>query len=119
MRDYQSGLSAVGVQNILPSTRWMSVRFAKKNHLAHATIHLRDGTTAVRIGEANKPSKVIVLLHGGGYMAGALPEHIAYTFRPSKTPLKGVAMYVLQYGMSLSLSSSKRVHLPTHNTRTY
>lgn len=103
MRDYQYGLSAVGIQNILPSTKWMCLRFAKKSRLAHATIHLRDGSTAIKIGPS-KPSKVLVLFHGGGYMAPALSEHMHFACCFAKTLPEGVSLYVLQYGMFSFLS---------------
>ncbi|OAA57631.1 Alpha/beta hydrolase fold-3 [Niveomyces insectorum RCEF 264] len=107
MRDYQYGLSAVGIQNLLPSTSWTCRRFARKNGLPHATIHLRDGTTAVRIGES-QPSKAVVFFHGGGYMAPALSDHAHFACGFAKTLPAGVAVYVLQY----ALASETANHYP-------
>lgn len=124
MRDYQYGLSAVGIQNLLPSTRWMARAFARSNRLPYALIHLRDGTTAICLGpkKANAkakaeaeastspsaspsappsaPRKAVIMFHGGGYMGPALGEHIHLACGFAKTLPDNVALYILQYGLA-------------------
>jgi len=97
MRDYQCGLNAVGIQNLLPSTSKTSRQYARKHGIPYSSIQLQDGTVALWLGPS-KPAKVVVLFHGGGYMAPALGEHISFAFGFAKSPPKDVAVVVLQYG---------------------
>jgi acetyl esterase/lipase len=97
MRDYQCGLNAVGIQNLLPSTSKTCVNFAKKHGISHSKIQLPDGTLALWLGP-RKANKVIVFFHGGGYMAPALSEHMSFAFGFAKSPRKDVSVVVLQYG---------------------
>lgn len=103
MRAYQHGLSAVGIQNVLPSTRWMARRFARRHRLPYALVHLRGGTTAVRLGasrpSSSPPAKVLVLFHGGGYAAPALGQHIHLAYGFTEKPPDDVLVYYLQYGV--------------------
>ncbi|CAK7216767.1 hypothetical protein SEUCBS140593_002981 [Sporothrix eucalyptigena] len=116
MRDYQYGLSAIGIQNLLPSTRWMARQFARGNRIPFAEVHLRDGTTAFRLGGPKKtksgsasssesstpspPGKVIVMFHGGGYMGPALGEHIKLACGFADKLPEGVTVYILQYALA-------------------
>ncbi|TAQ86633.1 hypothetical protein B7494_g5047 [Chlorociboria aeruginascens] len=107
MRDYQGGLNAVGIQNLLPATSKTCEKFAKRNRIEHSKIELPDGTTAIWLG-SRKASKIVVFFHGGGYMAPALPEHIAFAFGFANPSQKDVAVVVLQY----SLASEEANHYP-------
>ncbi|CAK7217755.1 hypothetical protein SBRCBS47491_003278 [Sporothrix bragantina] len=114
MRDYQYGFSAVGIQNLLPSTRWMARQFARSNRIPFAQLHLRDGTTAFRLGgpstkatagdsnmsSSSSPGRTIVMFHGGGYMGPALGEHIHLACGFSKKLPEGVTVYILQYALA-------------------
>ncbi|CAK7211032.1 hypothetical protein SCUCBS95973_000992 [Sporothrix curviconia] len=119
MRDYQYGFNAVGIQNLLPSTRWMASHFARSNRMPFAQLHLRDGTTAFRLGgpktSSNKaggsnssspppspsppPGRSVVMFHGGGYMGPALGEHIQLACGFSNKLPEGATVYILQYAL--------------------
>ncbi|GAB1316438.1 hypothetical protein MFIFM68171_06648 [Madurella fahalii] len=107
MRDYQCGLGAVGIQNLLPATATTCRWFARRHGLPHSKIVLADGTIAVWIGPA-EPAKVVVVFHGGGYMAPALPQHVALPFGFAKSPRRDSAVVVLQY----DLASENANHYP-------
>ncbi|KAI6777805.1 uncharacterized protein J7T54_002841 [Emericellopsis cladophorae] len=107
MRAYQCGLGAVQVQNLLPGTSKTCARFAKARGVPHATIHLPDGSTAAWLGP-REAKKVVVLFHGGGYMAPALTDHISLAFGFSKQVRGDVAVAVLHY----SLASEGANHYP-------
>lgn len=96
VRDYQSGLPAVGIQNLLPTTSKTCERFAKKHKIPRSKLQLADGTIAEWLGSP-KASKTVILFHGGGFMAPALPEHISLAFG-FKDPRKDVSVIALQYG---------------------
>lgn len=96
MRDYQGGLNAVGIQNLLPSTSKRCARFAKRHGIKQSKIQLPDGTIAHWLGP-RKASKVIILFHGGGYMSPALSEHLSLAFGFARPPQKDVSVVVLQY----------------------
>lgn len=117
MRDYQYGLSAVGIQNLLPSTKWMARSFARSNKLPYALIHLRDGTTAIVLGPkvakkkskpaapvtesaSTAPRRAVVMFHGGGYMGPALGQHIHLACGFAKSLPENVYVYILQYGLA-------------------
>jgi hypothetical protein len=96
MRDYQSGLSAVQIQNVRPKTTKTCVKFALRYGMAHTTIRLEDGTTAVRLGRGSK-DKVVVYFHGGGYMAPALHQHPMCACGFAETIPDNTSVYILQY----------------------
>lgn len=95
MRDYQCGLNAVGIQNLLPSTSKSCERFAKKHRVPLSKVQLPDETIALRFGPS-KASNVIVLFHGGGYMAPILDQHISLAFGFSAPPRKDIVVFILQ-----------------------
>ncbi|KAK7403907.1 hypothetical protein QQX98_010314 [Neonectria punicea] len=97
MLDYQYGLNAVGIQNLLPSTVKTCKKVAKKQGAPSTEICLGDGTKAVRIG-LGRAEKVIVLFHGGGYMAPALPEHAKLAMGFADSLPDNTSAFVLQYG---------------------
>ena len=97
MRDYQTGLDAVGIQNLLPCTATICRWYARRRGMEHATICLDDGTSAVRMGPGAAPS-VVVLFHGGAYMASVLPDHLHFALGFADAPPKDTRVYVLQYG---------------------
>ncbi|KAH8599505.1 Alpha/Beta hydrolase protein [Bisporella sp. PMI_857] len=102
MRDYQSGLNAIGIQNLLPSTSKTCKQFAKKHKLQQSTIQLSDGSAALWLGQP-EASKIIISFHGGGYMAPILSSHISLAFGFAKHPQidrKNVAVVVLQYDLA-------------------
>ena len=102
MLDYQSGLNAVGIQNLLPSTAKTCKKIAKKKGIPHTEIHLSDGTKAVRFG-LGRTEKVIILFHGGGYMAPALPEHAKLACGFADSLPDNTSAFVLQYGKTFLL----------------
>lgn len=97
VRDYQSGLDAIGIQNLLPSTSKTCAKFAKKHGVEQSRIQLADGTIAQWLGP-RKAAKTIILFHGGGYMSPALNEHMFLAFGSAQPPRKDVSTVVLQYG---------------------
>ncbi|KAH6886749.1 Alpha/Beta hydrolase protein [Thelonectria olida] len=99
MLDYQSGLDAVGIQNLLPSTAKVCSKVARKQGIPHTEILLGDGTKATRFG-LDGTEKVIVLFHGGGYMAPALPEHAKLACGFSNSLPKNTCAFVLQYALA-------------------
>ena len=105
MRDFQKGLEAVGIQNLLPSTSTASVRFAKSHALEHSEVRLSDGTIAQWLGPRTGAKAIVVLFHGGGYMSPALPEHIALAFDFAEVPRRDVASFILQHGTWSALNS--------------
>ncbi|KAH8760111.1 Alpha/Beta hydrolase protein [Hyaloscypha sp. PMI_1271] len=107
IRIYQSSLPATSIQNLRPSTTTTCKKFAKKHHVRHSPIQLPDGTIACWIGPKDA-LKVVVVFHGGGYMAAALTEHISIGFAFSKPTRKDLAVVVLQY----SLASENASHHP-------
>ncbi|KAF4979216.1 hypothetical protein FZEAL_4525 [Fusarium zealandicum] len=107
MRDYQSQLGAVPIQNLLPTTTATCVRFARRHGLAYSTLQLPQETTAIRLGSSNAKD-IRVLFHGGGYMAAVLDEHLSFACGFSKPLKEDVAVFVLQY----SLASEHANHYP-------
>ena len=107
IRIYQSSLPATSIQNLRPSTTTTCKKFAKKHHVRPSPIQLPDGTIACWIGPKDA-LKVVVVFHGGGYMAAALTEHISIGFAFSKPTQKDLAVVVLQY----SLASENASHHP-------
>jgi acetyl esterase/lipase len=99
MRDYQSGLDAVGIQNLLPSTSKTCERFAKRHGIKLSKVQLPDETIALRFGP-NDASKTIVFFHGGGYMSPVLDQQISLAFGFSECTREDVSVLVLQYGKS-------------------
>ena len=110
MRDYQSGLKAVDIQNLLPSTSKTCRRFARKHATSIRTIKLQDGTNVPWLGRRDA-SRVLVLLHGGGYMAPALPSHLSFAFGFLEPADGDVSVVVLPYGMSSALFRNVQVDL--------
>lgn len=102
MRDYQSGLGAVGIQNLLPTTSKICTRHAKKHAIPLQTIQLPDATIAFRLGPS-EARKAVVYFHGGGYMGPALGEHMYFASGYGHLSGQDVAVYILQYGTCLSL----------------
>lgn len=98
MRDYQSGLKAVEIQNLLPSTSKTCQRFAKKHAIGLRIITLTDGTNVPWLGRRDA-SRVIVFCHGGGYMSPVLTAHLSFAFGFSKPSDSDVSVVVLPYGM--------------------
>lgn len=96
MRDFQGGLNAVRIQNVLPSTATTCARFAKSHGIKHEEILLSDGTIAIWLG-SRTASKIVVLFHGGGYMSPALSAHVSLAFGFAKPHQKDVGVVVLQY----------------------
>ncbi|CAJ2504788.1 Uu.00g121820.m01.CDS01 [Anthostomella pinea] len=119
IRDYQSGLSAVAIQNLLPLTSKVCLRFAKKHALPFETVSLPDATIALRIGPPNA-KKAVVFFHGGGYMAPALSEHASFATGYGTCTTPDVAVYVLQYGLASETANhyprqlQQAVHLMRH-----
>ncbi|KAK3325018.1 Alpha/Beta hydrolase protein [Apodospora peruviana] len=104
--DYQCGLSAVRIQNLLPTTSKKCLRFAKAHNLDYAKIPILDDKTIALWLGPRKPAKLVVHFHGGGYACPALGAQInmAFGFRPRPD----VAVVVLQY----ALASEKANHYP-------
>ncbi|KAI3394331.1 hypothetical protein diail_2883 [Diaporthe ilicicola] len=107
MREYQSGLSAVAIQNLLPSTAKNCARYAKKHSIPCETVRLPDGTAAIRFGPA-KAKKTVVFFHGGGYMAPALSEHMSFALGYGVFSMEDTAIYILQH----DLASENANHYP-------
>ncbi|KAI1869261.1 uncharacterized protein JN550_005891 [Neoarthrinium moseri] len=107
MRDYQSGLSAVAIQNLLPSTSKTCSRFANKHGIPFEVIQLPDATIANRLGPPSAKN-VVMFFHGGGYMAPALSEHASFAFGYGEYSTRDVAVYFLQY----DLASEHANHYP-------
>ncbi|KFY47367.1 hypothetical protein V495_01978 [Pseudogymnoascus sp. VKM F-4514 (FW-929)] len=99
MRDYQSGLDAVAIQNLLPSTSKTCERFARRHKIANSTIQLPCGTTAQWLGPRNARN-VVVLFHGGGYMAPALSEHVSLAFGLSDPSRRDASAVILSYDLA-------------------
>ncbi|KFY73143.1 hypothetical protein V499_06787 [Pseudogymnoascus sp. VKM F-103] len=99
MRDYQCGLDAVAIQNLLPSTSKTCEGFASRHRIANSTIRLPCGTTAQWLGPRNA-LKVVVLFHGGGYMSPALSEHVSLAFGMSDPSRRDAAVVVLSYNLA-------------------
>ncbi len=97
VRDYQCGLDAVGIQNLLPSTSKTCAKFGRKHGIEQSRLRLADGTIAQWLGP-RKAAKTIVLLHGGGYMSPALSEHMFLAFGFAQPLRKDFSTVVLQYG---------------------
>jgi hypothetical protein len=97
MRDYQSGLNAVGVQNLLPSTLQTCEKFARRHNIERSSINLPDGTTVPWLG-SRKASKTVVFLHGGGYMSPVLSEQVSLAFGFAEPSKMDVSVIVLPYG---------------------
>ena len=102
MRDYQSGLKAVEIQNLLPSTSKTCRKFARKHSIEQSAIELPDGTVAHWLGP-RKASNVVVFFHGGGYMSPILSAHLSLAFGFSKPSDRDVCVVVLPYGTSCPL----------------
>ncbi|CEJ89394.1 hypothetical protein VHEMI05238 [[Torrubiella] hemipterigena] len=98
MRDYQSQLGPVGIQNLVRSTAKTCKQFAKRHGLPFSTINLPDGTVAHRLGALNC-RRSVVFFHGGGYMAPALGQHINFAFGFNPSAHSDLAVYVLQYSL--------------------
>jgi hypothetical protein len=107
VREYQCGLNAVDIQNLLPQTATTCRRFARRHGLELSTIQLPEDTMAIRLG-APQSDRVVVLFHGGGYMAPALNSHMSSGFGFSSPPRKDITVYVLLY------SKSSDAHLQNH-----
>lgn len=101
MRDYQCGLDAIAIQNLLPSTSKVCERFARRHRIANSTIRLPCGTTAQWLGPRSS-RKIVVLFHGGGYMSPALSEHASLAFGLSDPFRRDAAAVVLSYSESLT-----------------
>lgn len=97
MREYQCGLGAVPVQNLLPSTSKTCARFARRHAVPLETLQLPDATTVLRLGPP-KAQKSIAYFHGGGYMAPALSEHVPMALGYGRYGTENVNVFVLQYG---------------------
>ncbi len=103
VRDFQKGLNAVDIQNLLPSTSTTCAKFAKKHGLERSEIQLPDGTIAQWLGR-RKGTKIIVLFHGGGYISPPLNEHMDLAFGFSQPPRRDISAVVLQYGTQPTLN---------------
>ncbi|KAH8900503.1 alpha/beta-hydrolase [Thozetella sp. PMI_491] len=99
MRDYQSGLKAVEVQNMTIPTSTRCSQFAKKHSIPIRTIKLPEDTLAFWLGAA-EARKVVVCFHGGGYMSSALWEHMTMSFGFAEPVDKDVAAVILQYNLA-------------------
>jgi acetyl esterase/lipase len=75
--------------------------------MRHSPIQLPDGTIACWIGPKDALN-VVIMFHGGGYMAAALTEHISIGFAFSDPTRKDLAVVVLQY----RLASENANHYP-------
>ena len=97
MRDYQCGLNAVGIQNLLPSTLRTCEKFAKSHKIERSNIHLLDGTIVPWLG-SRKASKTVVLFHGGGYMSPVLSVQVSLAFGFAKPSQTDISVVILPYG---------------------
>ncbi|KAK4237956.1 Alpha/Beta hydrolase protein [Achaetomium macrosporum] len=109
MRDYQCGLDAVGIQQLLPPTITTCRRYARRHKIPLADIRLPDGSVAAWLGPRKPERGVRVLFHGGGYMAPALPQHLDMAHGFASKPPEGAALVVLGY----ALASERRNYYPT------
>ncbi|KAL3477732.1 Alpha/Beta hydrolase protein [Aspergillus californicus] len=102
MRDYQSTLSPVEIQKILPSTSRGCRSFAAAYRIPITQISLPENTLAFKLGRDGPAWKVIVFFHGGGYATPALRDHFrfAYGFDPEAASQNGVSLFVLEYGLA-------------------
>lgn len=96
VRDYQRGLSAVGIQNLLPSTSKTCKSFARKHSIQSSEIQLPNGAAGLWLGSRDAP-RVIAFFHGGGYMSPILSAHISMAFGFAKPSNQDVSVVVLQY----------------------
>ncbi|ERT01131.1 hypothetical protein HMPREF1624_02371 [Sporothrix schenckii ATCC 58251] len=126
MRDYQYGLSAVRIQNLLPSTKWLARRFARRNKLPFALIHLSNGTTAAVLGpkaEAERTERTAETAKGAKEpqrakkATGANTANPANTASTASTPAQASssaprrAVVVFHGGGYMAPALSKHIHL--------
>ncbi|KAI9374546.1 Alpha/Beta hydrolase protein [Aspergillus egyptiacus] len=119
IRDYQSGLSAVQIQQLLPSTSKACARFAARHGIPISEIVLPGDTVALKLGRScdeRTPKRVLVYFHGGGYMSPATSEHIAFPFGfdPKRAVENGVCVIVLPYGKASDLREDVRLIWLSH-----
>ena len=96
------GLTAVEIQNLLPSTSKTCRKFARKHGIEQSAIQLPDGTIAHWLGP-RKASNVVVFFHGGGYMSPALTAHLSLAFGFSEPSDRDLSVVILSYGTSYPL----------------